>query len=236
MTKNIFKLSIYFAVFIVIGAVAAYFFFEIIDFGKTGEAPLLVGKSITEATELMNKRELILSIEGQDYNNEIPEGHITKQFVEAGTKMRAGSGIGVVVSRGKRQDIFSIPSFEDQLLEEAKLTFSNLDIRLGKVTWVHSDSVEKGKIIAQRPLPGSVNSSEINLLVSLGSYDVMYRCPSFINMTIEDARLLSEKLGIKLIEQNEGTKVVSQRPEEGAIVRKGDSVDITLGSGRWMWF
>ena len=129
----------------------------------------------------------------------------------------------------------SMPSFEDQLLEEAKMTLANLDIRLGKVTWAHSDTVEKGKIIGQRPLPGSADSKEINVLVSLGAYDVMYRCPSFVNMTIEDARTLSDRLGINLNEQGEGVKVISQAPEEGAIIRKGESVEVTLGSKR-TWF
>ncbi|RJQ52364.1 MAG: PASTA domain-containing protein [Nitrospiraceae bacterium] len=140
------------------------------------------------------------------------------------------------ITEEEEHSLFPMPSFEDQLLNEAKLTLENLDIKLGKVTWVHSDSVDKGKVIAQRPLPGSIRGKEVNFLVSLGPYDVIYRCPSFINMKIEDARILSENLGIKLVEQNEGTKVASQTPEEGTIIRKGDSVEVTLGSGRWMWF
>lgn len=240
MIRKYLKPLLYFAVFSVLGAAGVYLFFGSTGFGKTGEVPSLTGKSVAEATELLNKRKLSLHIEGQDYSNEISEGHIVNQFVRPGEKVRSGSRIGVVVSRGKRpgegQGMLTMPSFEDQLLNEAKLTLTNLDIKMGKVTWVHSDAVEKGKIISQRPLPGSINSGEINFLVSLGPYDVMYRCPSFTNMTIEDARILSKKLGIKLIEQNEGAKVVSQKPQEGEIIKKGDAVEVTLGRGRWLWF
>ncbi|MBI5742090.1 MAG: PASTA domain-containing protein [Nitrospirae bacterium] len=148
-----------------------------------------------------------------------------------------GEGVKEMPSAVPAEELpgITMPSFEDQLLEDVKLTLANLDIRLGKVTWSHSDTVEKGKIIAQRPLPGSVHGKEINFLVSLGAYDVMYRCPSFVNMAIEEARALSEKLGIMLNEQGEGTRVASQSPEEGEIIRKGDAVEVTLGSVR-TWF
>jgi len=39
-------------------------------------------------------------------------------------------------------------------------------------------------------------------------------------MTIDDARTLAENLGIELREQDEGSKVVSQKPEAGAIIGK----------------
>jgi beta-lactam-binding protein with PASTA domain len=240
MNRNYLKPFLYVVIFTVLGGAGAYLFSEGTDFGKVGEVPALSGKSVTEATELLEKRKLGLFVEKREYNNEIPEGHIAKQLVGPGAKVHPGSRIGVIVSGGKvpgkGPGMFTVPSFEDQLLNEAKLTLANLDIKLGKITWVHSDTVEKGKIIAQRPLPGSTNSEEINFLVSLGPYDVMYRCPSFMNMTIEDARTLSKKLGIKLIEHGEGVKVVSQKPQEGEIIRKGDVVEVALGRGRWSWF
>jgi len=190
MIRNIFKLSIYFVVFSVIGAGAAYLFFEVTGPGKTANGPSQAGKGIEEEQPV------------------VP---------------------------GETSPGIAMPSFEGQLLEEVKLTLANLDIRLGKVTWAHSGTVEKGKIIAQRPLSGSVTGKEINFLVSLGSYDVMYRCPSFVNMAIEEARVLSEKLGITLNEQGEGVRVVSQLPEEGELIRKDDIVEVTLGSVR-TWF
>ena len=77
------------------------------------------------------------------------------------------------------------------MLEDARLTLINLGIKIRKLTWVHSDTIKKGRIIAQRPLPGNIASNEINFLVSLGHYAVSYKCPSFVNMTIEDAKMLA---------------------------------------------
>jgi beta-lactam-binding protein with PASTA domain len=85
-------------------------------------------------------------------------------------------------------------------------------------------------------LPGKIESNEINFLVSLGPYEVSYRCPSFVNMTVDDARLLADELGIKLIEKDRGSKVIFQKPEAGTVIKKGDSVEVKLGRGWGMWF
>lgn len=234
MIRNIFKILVYFISFIALGAVAAFLVFKIVNFDKTGEVPSLVGKSVTEAAELLNKRKLFLSIEGKEHHDEIPEGYIVDQKINPGEKIRVGTEVEVIVSKG--QEIYSMPSFEGQLLEEAKLTLVNLDINIKKVTWVHSDSVAKGKIIAQRPLSGNITGNEINFLVSLGPYKVSYRCPSFVNMTLDDARTLADELGIKLLEKDRGSRVIFQKPEAGAIIQNGDSVEVKLGRGWGMWF
>ena len=234
MIKNIVKLFFYFIAFLVVGTVAAYLVFQVVNFDKSGEVPPLVGKSVTEAAELLNKRKLFLSIKGRYYHDKIPEGYIIEQETEPGERVQVGTDIEVSVSKGS--EIYSMPSFEGQLLDDAKLTLINLDMKIKKVTLVHSDSVSKGVIIAQRPLPGKISGNEINFLVSLGYYKVSYRCPSFVDMTIDDARILAGALGIELIEKERGGRVIFQKPEAGALINKGDSVEIKLGRGWGMWF
>jgi serine/threonine-protein kinase len=234
MIKTFFKLVIYFIAFAAVGAVAVFLVFQIVNFDRTGEVPSLVGKSVTEASELLNQRKLLLNVEGKEHHGEIAEGYIIRQNVKEGDRIPVGTEVGVFVSLG--QEIYSMPSFEGQPLEEAKLTLLNLGMKIRKVTWVHSDTVERGRIIAQRPLPGNIDSNEINFLVSLGHYAVSYRCPSFVNMTIDDARILARELGIKLVEKKHGSRVIFQKPEAEAIINRGDTVEVTLGRGWGMWF
>ena len=234
MFKTFFKLLAYLIAFTAAGIVAVFLVYRVADFEKTGRVPVLRGKTVTEASELLASRKLLLRVEGQEYDEEIAGGLIVKQDVEPGKKIPAGSEVGVMLSRGP--EIYSMPSFEGQMLKDARLTLINLGMKIRKVTRVHSDTVGKGRIIAQRPLPGNIESNEINFLVSLGPYPVLYRCPSFVNMTIDDARILARQLGIKLVERDHGSKVVFQKPEAKAIIRKGDSVEVTLGRGWGMWF
>lgn len=232
--KNVLKLIFYFVTLVTAGVVAALLVMKVINFDKSGVAPELEGMSITEASEMMMKRKLLLNVRGKEYNESIQEGHIISQDVRPGEKIKVGTEIGVIVSRGGA--LYSMPSFEGQRLEDVKLTLMNLSMKIRKITSVHSDTVEKGRIIAQRPLAGESRSNEINFLVSLGPYAVTYRCPSFVNMTADDARQLAAELGIVLLEKEKGSKVIFQKPEAGAAVARGDTVEITLGRGWGLWF
>jgi serine/threonine-protein kinase len=234
MIKNFFKMVIYLASFLAAGAVAVFLVVKILNIDKTGEVPLLEGKSLTEAAELLNKRKLFLKIKGRENHSEVSADHIIKQNIKPGEEVLVGSEIGVFVSKGP--EMYTMPSFEGQDLRDAKLTLVNLGIKISKITWVHSDTVKKGWIIAQRPLPGNIESNEINFLVSLGHYAVSYKCPVFVNMTTEDARMLAGELGIKLNEKETGGRVIDQKPAAGIIIKKGDSVEVVLGRGWGMWF
>lgn len=234
MKNNYLKITGYFIYFLALAAVIAFLVFKIVGYEKTGEVPLLVGKGLTEAVENLKKNKIFLSVRGKEYNNDIPEGRIISQDIKPGERVKEGINVEVIVSSGR--EIYSLPSFEGQKLEDAKLTLSNLGIKIKKITSVHSGSVAKGVIIAQRPLPGNTAGNEINFLASLGPYTRTYRCPSFVNMNIDDARTLAKELGIELKEKDSGNKVIFQKPEAGAIIKNGDSVDVKLGRGWGMWF
>jgi beta-lactam-binding protein with PASTA domain len=234
MIKTFFKIVFYFMTFLAVGVLAAYLVIKIVDVDDKSEVPLLVGKNINEAGELLNERKLFMIVEGKEHSENVREGHILKQNIEQGKRIRIGTEVGVILSQGSA--MYSMPSFEGQFLKDAKLTLVNLGMTIKKITSVHSDTVENGRIIAQRPLQGNIESNEINFLVSLGPYEVSYKCPSFVNMTVEDARIVAKELGVDLIEKDKGSRVIFQKPAAGVIIKTGDSIEITLGRGWGMWF
>jgi beta-lactam-binding protein with PASTA domain len=233
MFKNFTRLLLYLAGFLLLSLVAVFLVYKLINFNKL-VIPSLKGKSISEAQELLEVRGLPLKVEDEVYDAEIPKNLIVRQEPVAGEKAGAGTEIRVFLSKGV--ELFSMPSFEGQPFDDARLTLINLGIKVGKVTRVHSDTVRKGLIIAQRPLPGNVRSNKANFLVSLGSYKVSYKCPFFVSMSVADARKIADMLGIKLIEQEEGDVVIYQKPEAGVIIERGDSVEVTLGRVGGLWF
>lgn len=234
MVKSFFKTLFYLLVFIAIGAVAALVIFNIIDFKKTVNVPLLIGKNVPAASELLNNKGLSLEMQGEEYNEKIPAGSISRQDVIEGEKVKKGSSIKVFVSKGG--EMFTIPYLEGMDMDDVELTLINSWLAMGKITQVHSDTIEKNIVIAQRPLHGYSSEKKINLLVSMGPYEVSYKCPSFVKMTVEEARKIAGALGLKLIEQESGSVVVSQNPEAGSIIKKGDSIEVTLGRKRGFWF
>jgi len=152
----------------------------------------------------------------------------SKKTVETSVFVNNETGRAGGVLNEKVSSLTTIPSLEGIDITDAKLALQELGIEIEKITWVHSDTIEKNRVVAQRPLPGTSEEGKINLLVSSGPYDVSYRCPSFIRMSLEEARRLADTLGLKLIEKGDADIVTSQEPEAGTIVKKGDSVEITL--------
>lgn len=219
----------------IIGLIAAaLILYKAVGFYSPAAVPSLIGKDIREAERLLRNKRLSLIVEGEDYDPAIPEGQIIRQDVKPGEKIKRGSAIRVSVSSGA--GMVSMPSFEGQILDEVKLTLMNLGMKTGKVTWVRSETIGAGRVIAQRPLPGNAAGNEVNFLVSKGLYNVSYSCPSFVNMSLDDARGLADLLGLKLIELEDGNRVTLQKPEAGTVINRGDSVEVTLGRSWGLWF
>ena len=234
MLKKFFKFILYFSGFIALSGIAVFLVFKIIDLEKTVKVPLLAGMGITEATELLQGRGLFLEVQGEEYDLNVPPDHIISQDRAEGEKIEQGRGIKVFVSKGRA--MFKVPYLEGITIDDVEQILMELDMKIEKITRVHSYTVEKDIIIAQRPLPGFSDDNRVNLLVSLGLYTVSYRCPSFVNMTIHEARKAAAVLGLKLIEHDIGSVIVFQKPEAGTIIKKGDAVEVTLGRGWGLWF
>ena len=227
------KLLRYLLGFSVLGVVAIFLISRVVDYGAEVKVPSVVGKDILNAKRVLAEKGLSLKVIGEDYDEDVPTGYVLKQDVPAGRKVKKGVSIGVILN--KEPELVLIPSVEGETLDRAREIAQEHGLRIGKITRVHSDTVQKGRVIAQRPLPGDMSSAgEINLLVSKGPYEVLYKCPYFVGKTIEEARQIADALGLKLKEKGEGERIIAQKPKQGSIIKKGDVVEVTLGVG-WGW-
>jgi serine/threonine-protein kinase len=129
--------------------------------GKT-EVPDLKGLDIVQANQRLREKGLHIRIDGQEYSDN-PAGIIFKQELPAGTKIKTGREIGVVVSKGKRfnflPDVTGIP------YKEAEMKLIELGIPIEKVIYISSDKYPDLTVIGQRPEPDEGGQS-IKLLVS----------------------------------------------------------------------
>jgi beta-lactam-binding protein with PASTA domain len=104
-------------------------------------------------------------------------------------------------------------------------------LSIGKIIYIHSDTEEKGKIIAQKPEPHERLSDRITVLVSLGPHELIYFCPDFLNKSIEDAQETAEKIGLSLETKGSGNIVTAQKPRPGALVKNTDKIYLELKEG-----
>lgn len=238
--KKILIIPVYVAGFIVLGVLSGYLSFRLLSFSKTVEVPDLIGKTIFEANSLLNKKGLFLKVEGEDYDSSVTPGHIARQDVPAGNKVKEQRGIKVLISKGSRVSV--IPALAGLSMEEAEEAVSRAGLKLGRVIRVHSSTIESGKVIAQMPTPedasGAGPSQDImeerhgfSIILSSGPYDAVYYCPDFAGKSREDAAGLAAKLGLNAEISGSGDKVVSQKPKPNTVMKTGETVHLRLEGG-----
>jgi len=220
--SSIIRIPLFFALFILMGLVFGYITFKILSFSRTVEVPSLSNMTLVEANEALNRAGLYLKIEGEDYDPSIETGRILKQDIPAGNKVKEKRAIKVVVSKGPR--VYSVPPIVNETLSDAETTLLQKRLRIGKIINVHSDSVEKGKIVAQRPEPDERLTTSITVLVSLGPHELSYYCPDFLNKSLEDAKRLADKVGLTIEAKGTGPIITFQKPRPGTPIRSGDVI------------
>ena len=225
-TSNLIKFPIYMLAFILLGLIFGYLTFKVLSFSRTVEVPNLYGKSPLESNKLLTRNGLYLKIEGEDYDPAVPPGNILRQDVPAGNKVKERRGIKVVISKGPR--VKSVPMLVNETLLNAEPMLLQKGLKIAKVIMVHSDTVEKDKIVAQKPGPDEEVSDHITVLVSLGPYDVIYHCPDFKGMSFEQAKDIIKKLNLKIETEGSGEKIETQKPEPAKRVKAGDTIYLKL--------
>ncbi|OGW56912.1 MAG: hypothetical protein A2Z09_04570 [Nitrospirae bacterium RBG_16_43_8] len=220
--SKIVKIPGYFFVFIVVVLLFAYITFKLLSFSRTVDVPDLSGKSLIEVNELLSREGLNLKIEGEDYDADVPAGHIIRQDLPFGSRVKEQRSIRVFVSKGPR--VQSVPSVVGESLDKAEAVLLQNGLKVAKVIRVHSTSAEKDRVIAQKPAPGEKITEKVTLIVSSGPYEEIYYCPDFYGKTKQEAEQLAEKLNIKLNVTGAGEIVKSQNPMPESRIKTGDIV------------
>lgn len=218
--------------------------FKLLSFSRTVEVPDLKGKTVVEANELLTKKGLYLKVEGEDYDPVVIPGHVMRQDVPPGNQVKEQRGIKVLLSRGPRE--WSIPEVSGMLLEEAEQAIAGGGLRVEKVIRLHSDQVEKDRVIAQRPNPdetlgaGAPQSPQdllgqrhgLSLLISSGPYNRLYNCPDFSGKSKDEALGLAQKLNLVVNVSGSGDRVRTQRPKPNTIMKSGETIYLQLEGER----
>ena len=223
---KLFKIPLALLAFIIIGLAFGFLTFKVLSFSRTVQVPDLRGKSVVEANKILTDKGLYLKVEGEDYDSSIPSGNIVKQDIPGGHTVKERRGIKVVISKGPR--VKSIPMLVNETLADAETLLIKNGLKIGKVIIVHSDQVDKDKVIAQKPGPDEPVSDNITLLVSLGPYDRRYICPDFKGMPLEQANILMRKLNLHAETEGTGEIIEEQKPEPGKQIKTGDTIYLKL--------
>ena len=129
------------------------------------QVPALVGGAGSDASGTLDRYGCALGSVTQAYSRDVLQGDVISQSQVEGTRLPAASKVDVVVSRGAPP--CKVPNVRRMRLARAKATLTRALCRVGSVRKVRAVKAMKGRVIRQRPAPGTrlPEGSRVNLVV-----------------------------------------------------------------------
>jgi serine/threonine-protein kinase len=221
-------------IFLGLGGVVAFFLigFVIFNFllmpwivhqGKEIEVPELVGKTLPEVQELLKSKELTYEVYDERPDTLWPQGYVMEQRPNAGTVVKAGRMVSLVVSTGPQR--LRVPYLYGLSLDQAENIAENLGLKVVKVETLASDSFPEGRICRVFPEPTTAvdKGSPLELGVSLGGSGKI-TVPNLVGLKLVEAESVLTRSQLILGEVKEVTAegdpgmVLIQSPPAGAQV------------------
>lgn len=199
---------------------------------------------LVEALIELQERDLYPQVQVRYHSDPTLKGHVIGQTPEAGSVVRAGRRVTLIVSQGAV--IEEIADYRGRILQEVQSEIQALGVggaellRIEGVSYVFDDA-EVGTVIEQSPAPGTeiTGTTPIQLVVSRGPDIERISLPTFQGLHWEDALKILARDNIPFVfrvqEQptigQEGV-VVSQEPEAGTQVVPDTPIQLTIRSVR----
>lgn len=205
-------------------------------------APNLLSTTIDGARLIAENAGLLLVVTGEEESDRAPQGLIVKQTPMAGSVLKRGSNLNVIVSKGPGPVVRVIPVFKGMTMVEAAATMDKLGLKLGKVDSIISSQVTAGNVVESDPPRGTevAIGSTVDLMVSGGTMPVAsakITVPRLIGIRLERAKAMLYNLGLGVgsisyqvsTEWYEGY-VIGQRPAAGSDMPKGSAVSLVIST------
>jgi beta-lactam-binding protein with PASTA domain len=132
------------------------------------DVPNLVGRSVRESKFALAQRNLEL-LELQNVQSaQYPAGTVISQVEHAGTKVKKGTKIGVVVSTGIEMGNLKVPDLIGKNIEEAKKIIAQNHMMVGKINFEPTSGSSVNMVIDQFPKGNSMamENQRIDLFVN----------------------------------------------------------------------
>ncbi len=205
-------------------------------------APNLLSTTIDGARLIAENSQLLLVVIGEEESDKAPEGLIVKQTPMAGSVLKKGSNLNVVLSKGPGPVVRIIPVLKGMTFQDGVATLEKLGLKLGDVDSIFSDQVVAGNVVESDPPRGTevAIGSSVDLFVSGGKTPVpapRVAVPRLIGVKVGRAKAILKNLGLEVgnisyqvsTEYYEGN-VIGQRPAAGTEVPKGTPVSLVVST------
>src|SRR5499427_5713088 len=149
--------------------------------GREVSMPNLVGKSVTEASNELRSRGLLLRVADRVYSEQ-PINTIVRQTPPPGLLMKVSQQAHVVLSLGQRQ--LQIPPLEGNSLRVSRIELLRGGLQVGEVSTVVLPDEPADAVVIQNPKPGKGGATpRVDVLVAGVAKNEAYVMPYLIGLS-----------------------------------------------------
>lgn len=197
------------------------------------EVPSVVnlGKSI--AQDYIVNQGLKVGNITEEYSDDIEDGEVISTNPVANTKVKKGTSVDIVVSKGPKFKKTIVPDLMGITIKDAEQVLSVANLKLGSTTAVITDDRSKdGKIFSQSDNPQSSVEQGKKINVSYYQYkdpdEGKVLVPNFIGKTMEEAQNVAKSAGLSIsISGDKKGIIISQDVAAGEKVQRESKINLT---------
>ncbi|WP_030417828.1 Stk1 family PASTA domain-containing Ser/Thr kinase [Streptomyces sp. NRRL F-5065] len=204
--------------------------FTLSDGPRKVKLPDVAGYREDRARALLQDEGLEPGMVTREFSDEVPSGFVVSTSPAAGTEVRGGSAVALVLSKGRPVEVPDVAG-EDLQDARAELTEAGLTVEVApeQVT----SEYDKGQVARQTPAPGSraAEGDTVTLTVSKGPE--MVEVPDVVGESVADARQTLQKAGFGVKEDRGllglfGDRVREQSVSGGDTAPKGSTITLRI--------
>jgi len=232
-------LAAYFASIAAVFVLAGYVAFNVFVRSGVTTVPELRGLPERGAAALLADQGLGArrDADADRYDEAVVPGHILEQRPRAGSLVKRGSAVEIVLSRGPLQVL--VPDLAGQAVQAAQVTLAAAGLPLGRSLSVFSDAQAPGLVVMQDPPAGArvERATAVNLFLALDNPGAVWVMPDLVYRGYDAVRLFLSTRGFRLgsvkFEPYEGIApgvVLRQFPLAGHPLRQRDSIALVVAA------
>ncbi len=198
------------------------------------EVPDLRGLALGEALDRLQGTGLDLEVRDFDYSDTVPENHVILQRPRPGARVKAGRGVGVILSRGPERH--PVPDLRGLALEDARIRLEELGLKAAVEVRIRRGP--EGTVVAQGIEPGRTlpRGAQVPLVVSRGPRPIRWRMPRLAGLPLAEALDRIDRMGLRvgrieeveLLDPTQAGRIVAQDPLPGFPAEAGAAVALTV--------
>lgn len=138
--------------------------------------PAVVGKSIRSARLEIEETGLQIDSVMSEYDAEVPKDVIKWQYPKPGDFLRRGSGLTLIISKGKPPDFYQVPQLFGLSLEKARKLLIVARLKVGRITYRQNEDLVPYTVLDQSVEAETIldHPIKVDIIVSILNLNDLY--------------------------------------------------------------